>query len=84
MLTALESLDLNSNSLEDFNGILHAQSRLNWLNISHNRLSWFDYAFIPHSLQYLDIHQNEIDALGNYYNTTQHYELKMLDVSHNR
>ena len=60
-------LRLDSNKLEDINGLLQAQSELQWLNISANYLLWFDYAFIPRKLKWLDIHSNAIEELGNYY-----------------
>ena len=28
-----------------------------WLNVSSNSLQWFDYAFIPKQLEWIDIHQ---------------------------
>ena len=55
------------NKLKDINGLLTSQSELRWLNISANSLAWFDYAFIPKSLKWLDLHENEIEDLGNYY-----------------
>ena len=32
---------------QDINGLLTAQNELKKLNVSSNRLQWFDYAFIP-------------------------------------
>ena len=63
-LKDLNSLDLSQNQLEDVNGLFSHQSSLVWLNLSANHLLWFDYAFIPPSLEYLDIHFNNIDSLG--------------------
>ena len=60
-------LRLDNNKLEDINGLLQAQSELQWLNVSANNLQWFDYAFIPRNLKWLDIHDNAIEELGNYY-----------------
>ncbi len=40
---------------------------MKWLNVSHNRLAWFDFAFVPPSVEWLDVVGNKIDALGNYY-----------------
>ena len=40
------------------------------LNLSSNQLQWFDYAFIPSSLELLDIHCNNIG---------KKYALKMYD-----
>jgi len=46
-LKHLKSLNLAENQLEDINGLLTTQINLKWLNISNNKLAWFDYAFIP-------------------------------------
>lgn len=83
-LKKLESLNLAENELEDVNGLLQTQIHLKWLNISNNHLAWFDYAFVPPSVQWLDVHSNEIDALGNYYNLEGNFKLKFLDASHNK
>lgn len=79
----LESLNLSENQLEDINGLLQSQINLKWLNISNNQLGWFDYAFIPRSVEWLDVHANDIDALGNYYDLADNYQLKYLDASQN-
>ena len=83
-LQALKSLNVAENQLEDINGLLQAQAELQWLNVSANRIAWFDYAFVPPSVQYLDISDNVIDALGNYYNLAENYALTYLDASGNR
>jgi Leucine-rich repeat (LRR) protein len=83
-LQALTSLNLAENQLEDINGLLQTQVGLQWLNVSSNRLAWFDYAFVPPSVQFLDISDNNIDALGNYYNLAENYALRYLDASGNR
>lgn len=83
------------------------------LNVSNNRLQWFDYAFIPKSLEWIDLHRNQIAEvifmefiwlnsvlmmkdcllmtintstlqLGNYYKLDSGFNLRTLDVSHNR
>ena len=51
---------------------------LQWLNVSANRLEWFDYAFIPHSLEWLDISHNDIGELGNFYHL-QNFNLHTLE-----
>lgn len=66
-LGSLRMLRLDSNDLRDINGILAGQTNLRWLNVSSNRLQWFDYAFIPKSLRWLDISGNQVEELGNYY-----------------
>ena len=83
-LVKLQMLRLDNNLLQDINGLLTSQSELRWLNISANRLAWFDYAFIPRSLKWLDLHENEIEELGNYYSLADAYSLKTLDASKNK
>ena len=83
-LQELESLNLADNQLADLNGLLRSQSRLKWLNVSRNNLAWFDYAFVPPSVEWLDVSRNQVDALGNYYGLTDNYALKYLDASSNR
>ncbi len=56
----LVGLRLDGNNLVDLNGVVASLGNLQWLNVSSNRLEWFDYAFIPSSLSWLDISHNEI------------------------
>lgn len=51
---------------------------------TENHLVWFDYAFVPKNLKWLDIHSNYIESLGNYYKLQDQIEIKTLDASHNR
>eukprot|EP00095_Tigriopus_kingsejongensis_P004367 maker-scaffold57_size444674-snap-gene-2.12 protein:Tk04367 transcript:maker-scaffold57_size444674-snap-gene-2.12-mRNA-1 annotation:"slit homolog 3 protein" len=83
-LKNMSALNLAENQLEDFNGLLQTQATLKWLNISNNRLAWFDYAFVPPSVEVLDIRRNQIDYLGNYYNLMSNFAIKYLDASHNK
>ncbi|KAH7949934.1 hypothetical protein HPB49_017143 [Dermacentor silvarum] len=53
--------------LDDVNGLFSNLHDLIMLNISANRVRWFDYALIPIGLQWLDIHDNQVEALGNYF-----------------
>ena len=46
-------------------------------------LQWFDYAFVPKSLEWLDIQNNEVEELGNYYKLRSDFNLKRLDASGN-
>ena len=34
-----------------------SQYLFRWLNVSANKLQWFDYAFIPKQLEWIDLHQ---------------------------
>ncbi|CAH0399874.1 unnamed protein product [Chilo suppressalis] len=82
--TQLEAVRLDGNFISDINGVFVALTKLLWLNLSENHLVWFDYAFIPGSLKWLDIHANFIEILGNYYKIQAELHVKTLDASHNR
>ncbi|ODM99856.1 Protein toll [Orchesella cincta] len=83
--TNLQAVRLDSNFLEDISNLFSEKTNpsLIWLNVSDNRLTWFDYALIPKQLQWLDIHKNEIPDLGNYYGIND-LHLQTLDASFNR
>ncbi|XP_055311754.1 toll-like receptor 7 [Sitodiplosis mosellana] len=80
----IEAIRLDKNLLTDINGIFATLNSLLWLNLSENQLVWFDYAFIPMNLKWLDIHSNFIEALGNYYRLQPEITVTTLDASHNR
>ncbi|XP_050348813.1 toll-like receptor 7 [Nymphalis io] len=82
--TQLEAIRLDGNFLSDINGVFSTLSSLLWLNLSENHLVWFDYAFVPSNLKWLDVHGNFIEHLGNYYKLQDEIRIKTLDVSHNR
>lgn len=82
--TQLEAVRLDANFISDINGVFVSLKKLLWLNLSENHLVWFDYAFIPGSLKWLDIHANFIEILGNYYKIQNELHVKTLDASHNR
>ena len=82
-LTSLRALRLDNNKLTDINGLVSSQKNLKWLNVSTNLIQWFDFAFIPKSLEWLDIHNNKIDKIGNYYSLTTGFSLQTFDASHN-
>ncbi|XP_047990231.1 toll-like receptor 7 [Leguminivora glycinivorella] len=82
--TQLEAVRLDSNFISDINGVFVSLTKLLWLNLSENHLVWFDYAFVPASLKWLDIHANFIEILGNYYKIQNELQVKTLDASHNR
>jgi Leucine-rich repeat (LRR) protein len=67
-LKELRVLRLDNNELEDINGLVSHLGKLEWFKVSGNNLQWFDYAFIPSSLEWLDIASNAIAELGNFYN----------------
>lgn len=80
----IEALRLDRNYISDINGVFATLNSLLWLNLGENHLVWFDYAFIPRSLKWLDLHANYIEELGNYYKLQEEISLKTLDASHNR
>lgn len=82
--TQLEAIRLDENFLTDINGVFATLASLLWLNLSENHLVWFDYAFIPSNLKWLDIHGNFIESLANYYKIQEEIRVKTLDASHNR
>ena len=79
----LRMLRLDHNRLKDINGILVGLADLQWLNVSSNQLRWFDYAFFPKKLEWLDLHNNQIEDLGNYYKLGEGFSLQTLDVRSN-
>ncbi|XP_058798121.1 toll-like receptor 7 [Phymastichus coffea] len=81
--TRLEAIRLDGNFLSDINGIFASITSLLLLNLSENHIEWFDYAFIPSNLKWLDIHGNFIEKLGNYYKIRDQ-KVRTLDASHNR
>ncbi|XP_023215103.1 toll-like receptor 6 [Centruroides sculpturatus] len=80
----LHALRLDSNYVTDINGLFSNLHDLLMLNVSANRITWFDYALVPIGLQWLDIHQNLIEALGNYFELENVLKLRTLDSSFNR
>lgn len=80
----IEAIRLDNNFLSDINGIFATLPSLLWLNLAENHLTWFDYAFVPGNLKWLDIHGNYIESLGNYYKLQEQIKIKTLDASHNR
>ncbi|XP_012272309.1 toll-like receptor Tollo [Orussus abietinus] len=80
----LQAIRLDGNQLTDIAGLFSNLPNLVWLNVSDNRLKWFDYAMIPTRLKWLDIHSNEISELGNYFEVESQLHLSTFDASENR
>nr|WRK64626.1 toll-like receptor [Hypothenemus hampei] len=80
----LQAIRLDGNQLTDVNGLFADIKSLLWLNVSDNRLEWFDYALIPQGLQWLDLHKNNIRELGNRFNLDDDLKLEQLDASFNK
>ncbi|XP_037034178.1 toll-like receptor Tollo [Bradysia coprophila] len=79
----LRAIRLDNNELEDISGVFTSLPALVWLNVSDNKLRWFDYSHLPASLEWLDMHKNNITELGNYFDVRNNLQMKMLDVSYN-
>lgn len=80
----IEAIRLDKNLLSDIDGVFATLNSLLWLNLSENQLVWFDYAFIPMNLKWLDVHGNYIESLSNYYKLQHEISVTTLDASHNR
>lgn len=65
--SGLQVLRLDGNQMTDINGLFQGLHNLRWLNISANKIVLFDYSFLPAGIEWLDIHQNRISRLTNYY-----------------
>ena len=55
---------MDANELTELNGLVSSLKNLKWLNVSTNNIHWFDFAFVPKSLEWLDLHNNKIDKIG--------------------
>ncbi|KAF4524450.1 hypothetical protein B566_EDAN018100 [Ephemera danica] len=81
----LQAIRLDGNLLTDVSGLFTHLPNLVWLNVSDNRLSWFDYALVPPGLQWLDLHANRLTELGNHLELSGvQLRLSTLDASANR
>lgn len=81
----LHAVRLDGNKLTDIKGVFANMNSLYWLNVSDNQLTYFDYSFLPKSLEWLDMHKNNIAQLDNYYyDRRPGIQIKMLDVSFNK
>ena len=79
----LQAIRLDGNNLKTMDGLFQNLAHLTWLNISSNHISEFDYALVPRSLHWLDLSNNRIKELGNYFDLTGEVALGVLDVSFN-
>lgn len=79
----LVTLHLEGNLLSDINGLFMNLPSLQLLNISRNNIAWFDYALLPRELSHLDMHENKIEELGNYFELSNQLALKWFDISSN-
>ncbi|XP_053679858.1 toll-like receptor Tollo [Anopheles nili] len=79
----IRAIRLDANELEDISGVFTSLPALVFLNVSDNAIRLFDYSHFPVSLEWLDMHQNNVTELGNYFDLSN-LQIKMLDVSFNR
>lgn len=80
----LRAIRLDCNSLEDISSVFTSLSSLVLLNVSNNNVKWFDFSHLPLALEWLDIHNNSITELGNYFDVTSQLKINYLDVSNNK
>lgn len=80
----LQALRLDGNKLTRIDGLFQNLPNLTWLNVSANEISVFDYAMVPTTLQWLDMHQNQIRSLENYFSLESQSQLKHIDASFNQ
>jgi len=81
---SLESLYLQNNLLQDINGLFMNLAKLRNLNVSLNSITWFDFALIHKNVIEFDIHRNEIESIGNFYELQSELQLQMMDASFNK
>ncbi|XP_014477721.1 PREDICTED: slit homolog 3 protein-like [Dinoponera quadriceps] len=79
----LRAIRLDGNQLTEIRGAFTSLSTLVWLNVSDNKLLWFDYSHLPGNIEWLDIHANQISELGDFYLMRGDMRIKMLDASYN-
>ncbi|XP_014217359.1 toll-like receptor Tollo [Copidosoma floridanum] len=77
---------LDGNQLTEIHGVFRSLPALVMLNISDNKLLWFNYGDLPASLEWLDMHANQISDLGSadFAGSRPELRIKKLDVSYNR
>ncbi len=80
----LQAIRLDGNRLERLDGLFHDLPNLSWLNMSDNQVSIFDYAMVPKTLTWLDIHQNNLTSLENYFSLEAVSQLTHVDASFNQ
>lgn len=78
----LKLLRMDGNEITKFDGIFSTLNSLVWLNMSANKLSYFDFRSFPESLEWLDLHKNSISTYKND-DTHSNVNIKLLDLSYN-
>jgi len=80
----LQAIRLDANQITNIVGIFSDLPSLKWLNISDNKIQKFDYHLMPRSLNWLDIHQNDIEEIGNYFGQESELNILTMDFSFNK
>lgn len=78
----LKLLRMDGNEIINIDGIFNTLNNLIWLNISGNKITYFDFRNLPSKLEWLDLHQNYIE---NFVNDDMYAQvnIKLLDLSFN-
>ncbi|KAG6447453.1 toll-like receptor 6 [Manduca sexta] len=78
----LKLLRMDGNEITKFDGIFNTLNNLVWLNMSENKITYFDFHSFPDSLEWLDLHKNYIENFAND-DMYSNVNIKLLDLSHN-
>ncbi|KOB72728.1 putative toll [Operophtera brumata] len=78
----LKLLRMDGNEITKFDGIFNTLNSLVWLNMSANKIMFFDFRTFPSSLEWLDLHQNFIENFIND-DIYSNINIKLLDLSYN-
>lgn len=81
--SGLRAVRLDGNQIRAIDGVFSDVPELIWLNASDNKIQHFDYALFPRSLSWLDISNNEISILNNYFDIKES-AISYLDISFNQ
>lgn len=80
----LQAVRLDDNKLKRMDNLFNDLPHLSWLNVSSNEIIAFDYAMVPKTLRWLDLHQNLIASLENFFSIESECQLTFLDASFNK
>ncbi|CAK1585527.1 unnamed protein product [Parnassius mnemosyne] len=78
----LKLLRMDGNDITTFDGIFSTLNNLVWLNMSANKIVSFDFKSFPSSLEWLDLHMNNIESFFND-DLYSNGNIKLLDLSYN-
>lgn len=81
---SIQAIRLDGNVVENIEGLFSNMQNLLWLNISDNKLNYFDFSQIPYGLQWLDLHRNDLIELENISGLDNQLRLQTLDASFNK